>query len=133
MNGKTLSETTLYISAGASFLKRDQRRSCCLRLKIGFSIGRFNRFALASCTVCRSSSRLMKSKYVICSITSSGLAMPPAQNASHSRSTFDLSSPVIITLILYFDRLSLPFLRLQLLPWEQVVLPSLVLRSLQSL
>jgi integrase len=37
----------------------------------------------------------MKSRYVICSITSSGLLMPPDQKASQTRSILLLSSPVI--------------------------------------
>ncbi len=36
----------------------------------------------------------MNSRYVICSITSSGFAIPPDQNASQTRSTFDFNSPV---------------------------------------
>ncbi len=35
----------------------------------------------------------MKSRYVICSITSSGLAMPPDQKALQTLSTWLLSSP----------------------------------------
>jgi hypothetical protein len=37
----------------------------------------------------------MKSKYVICSMTPSGFAMPPDQKASQIRSIFAFSSPVI--------------------------------------
>lgn len=45
--------------------------------------------------ICSSSSRRMKSRYVICSMTSSGFVMPPDQKASQIRSIFAFSSPVI--------------------------------------
>ena len=38
----------------------------------------------------------MKRRKVICSITSSGLAIPPDQNESQMRSICDFNSPVII-------------------------------------
>jgi len=37
-----------------------------------------------------------ESRYVICSMTSSGLEMPPDQNASQMRSILLFSSPVIM-------------------------------------
>jgi len=78
----------VYISAGAKFLNRDQRKSSCFRFFASFpsgntrrSIGFFSLAALLSSSVCRSSSRLMNSKYVICSITSSGFEIRPDQKA----------------------------------------------------
>jgi hypothetical protein len=101
--GKTCSLTTVNMSVGSRFLNRDHRRSSYGRPfssfpagKIGFSIGRFSRLARFSARVWRSSSRRTKSRYVICSMTSSGLEIPPDQNASQSLSTLLLMSPVII-------------------------------------
>ena len=74
---------------GSRSLKRDHRsstygrpRSSTPSGKIGDSIGSPKRLALFSLAVWSSSRRRMKSRYVICSITSSGLAMPPDQKAS---------------------------------------------------
>ena len=60
------------------------------------AIGFFSRVALFSSSVCRSSSRRMKRKYVICSMTSSGFEMPPDQNAFQIWSTWFLMVPVIM-------------------------------------
>jgi hypothetical protein len=56
----------------------------------------FSVLALFSSSVCRSSSRRKNSRYVICSITSSGLEIPPDQKASQMRSIWFLISPVSI-------------------------------------
>ena len=53
------------------------------------------RLALCSFVVWIPSSRLMNIRYVICSMTSSGLEIPPDQKASHNRSILLRSSPVI--------------------------------------
>jgi hypothetical protein len=55
--------------------------------KTGFSTGLPVRLALFSARVWFSSRRFRKSRYVICSITSSGLEMPPVQNAFQTLST----------------------------------------------
>lgn len=101
-NGKTCLSTTSNISFGSKCLNRDQRRSSYDRFPASLpsgnvrrSIGLFVRLALFSSSVCRSSNRLINSKYVICSITSSGLEMPPFQNESQILSTLLLISPVI--------------------------------------
>ena len=61
------------------------------------SIGWPVRFALFSASVWRSSRPLTNNRYVSCSITSSGLEMPPAQKSFHTASICDFSSPVITT------------------------------------
>ena len=69
-NGNAYLATQPDTSAPFGPLNRDQRKAVWPGLKIGSSIGCFSRFALFSLRVWRSSSRRMKSRYVICSITS---------------------------------------------------------------
>src|SRR3990172_3627183 len=57
-------------------------------------MGVFSRAALFSSSVCRSSNRFRNSRYVICSMTSSGLEMPPVQNAFQMPSIWERMSPV---------------------------------------
>src|SRR6266702_222486 len=106
--GKTCWSMTSYISAGAKFLKCDHRRSSYdlprASAPSGYarcSTGVPRRRALFSALICRSSSRRRNSRYVICSITSSGLEMPPDQKASHTLSTWLLMVPVITTQFLF--------------------------------
>jgi len=89
----------VYITSGAVFLNRLHRRGSWPGRKTGFSITPVPAIrALLSARVCRSSSRRRNSRYVICSITSSGLLMPPDQNAFQTPSILLFSSPVITAL-----------------------------------
>ncbi|SLH96067.1 Uncharacterised protein [Mycobacteroides abscessus subsp. abscessus] len=102
MNGNTRFATMSNISSACRSRNTDQRRSLYGRPSGSFpsgnglpSSGCASRFARSSARVCSSSRRRMNSRYVICSITSSGLEMPPVQNASQTASTLFLMSPVI--------------------------------------
>src|SRR5437867_4279602 len=91
-------------------LKRDQRRYSYRRPLPSFPAGNTRRAIgslsvadLFSSNVCRSSRRRRKSRYVICSMTSSGLEMPPDQNAFHIWSIWLLIAPVIMRTGSLFD------------------------------
>ena len=62
MKGNTPSRIVSNICSGAASLKRDQRSLSCLAVKTGSVMGLPVRAALASLSVCNSSSRLMKSR-----------------------------------------------------------------------
>src|SRR5688572_7578922 len=89
------------MSDGARCLKRDQRRSSKAHPRVSLpsgnmrrSIGCLSRADLFSSSVCRSSRRRRKRRYVICSMTSRGFEMPPDQKAFQIASILFLMSPV---------------------------------------
>src|SRR5690625_2974699 len=100
-NGKTSSPMSRCMAAvSPEAFMRDQRRCSFAG---GNGIGLLvepSRRSSRSAVVCCSSSRRRNSRYVTCSITSSGFEMPPDQNVSHTRSMRLFSSPVITTLSL---------------------------------
>ena len=94
--GKTSSRTTLSICSAGRFLKCDQRRCCSFLAELARDGTCPVRAARFSARVSAMSSSRANIRNEICSMTVSGLVIPPVQNSVQSLSIWLRSGPVIM-------------------------------------